>query len=149
MMATDMLVDLRDFVTARHADYSDGSPDVEVRRATDSDRERLSSLITSEFAESWMGATAVAYQRRPVSAFAAIRGHEVIGFAFYDIAFRGYFGPTGVNEADRSAGIGARLLIAALSDMVLKGYAYAVIGDVGPIEFYEKVCGAMVISKGD
>ncbi len=71
-----------------------------------------------------------------------------MAFAFYDIAFRGYFGPTGVSDADRGGGIGARLLVAALSDMALKGYAYAVIGDVGPIGFYEKVCAATVIAKG-
>ena len=41
----------------------------------------------------------------------------------------------GVREADRGGGIGARLLIAALKDMAVKGYAYAVIGDGGPIDF--------------
>ena len=147
MMATDMLVDLRVFTLKRPAPYSTSSPDVDVRRAIESDRETLSSLVASEFAESWVGATAVAYQRRPVSAFVAIRAHDVIGFAFYDIAFRGYFGPTGVSEVDRGGGIGARLLVAALGDMARKGYAYAVIGDVGPIDFYRKVCGAIVIPK--
>ena len=144
-MATDMLVDLRTLMLAQPSSYSTASPDVEVRRATDSDRERLSSLITSEFGERWARGTAVAYERDPVSAFVAIRTGDVIGFAFYDIAFRAYFGAMGVREADRGGGIGACLLVAALKDMALKGYAYAVIGDVGPIDFYKKVCGAIVI----
>lgn len=146
-MATDMLVDLRDLAILQHARYSGASPDVEVRRAIETDRERLSLLITSEFAESWTRATAVAYQRHPVSAFVLIRANAVIGFAFYDIAFLGYFGAMGVREADRGNGIGARLTIAALKDMARKGYAYAVIGDVGPVEFYEKTCGAVIIAK--
>jgi ribosomal protein S18 acetylase RimI-like enzyme len=149
MMATDMLVDVRDFVTAQRAGYSAASPDVEVRRADDADREALSSFIAAEFGERWARGTAVAYERDPASAFIALRAKEIIGFAFYDISFLGYFGAMGVRKADRGRGIGARLLIAALKDMALKGYAYAVIGDVGPIDFYEKVCGAIVIGKGD
>ncbi len=148
MMATDMLVDLRMFMLAQPAPYSTADRDVEVRRATASDREWLSSLIVSEFAESWTGATAVAYKRHPVSAFIALRANEIIGFAFYDISFLGYFGAMGVREADRGGGIGARLLVAALKDMAVKGYAYAVIGDGGPIDFYKKVCGAIVIDTG-
>ena len=90
----------------------------------------------------------MAYERDPASAFIARRANEIIGFAFYDISFLGYFGAMGVREADRGAGIGARLLVAALSDMALNGYAYAVIGDVGPIDFYKKVCGAIAIEMG-
>lgn len=147
-MATDMLVDLRTFMLAQPAPYSTASPDVEVRRASDADRERLSSFIAAEFRERWARGTAVAYERDPASAFIALRADEIIGFAFYDISFLGYFGAMGVREADRGSGIGARLLVAALSDMALNGYAYAVIGDVGPIDFYKKVGGAIVIEMG-
>lgn len=144
-MPTDMLVDLRVFTAERPPSYSTASPDVGVRRATESDRERLSSFIFAEFGERWSQGTTVAYQRDPASAFIALRANEIVGFAFYDISFLGCFGAMGVREADRGSGIGARLLIAALNDMAQKGYAYAVIGDVGPVAFYEKVCAATVI----
>ncbi len=42
-------------------------------------------------------------------------------------------------------GLGTALLLLCLESMRELGYAYAVIGGVGPIEFYEKVCGAFVI----
>jgi ribosomal protein S18 acetylase RimI-like enzyme len=148
-MATDMLVDLRDFIVAQP--FADAKPldDVTVRRATDSDYEQLSTFVQSEFKdENWRGATEVAYRRDPTSCFIALRAGEIVGFAFYDIAFLGYFGAMGVRERDRGAGIGARLLVAALTDMAVKGYAYVVIGDVGPVEFYEKVCAATVIARG-
>ena len=43
------------------------------------------------------------------------------------------------------SGIGAALLYRCLEAMWEMGYAYAVIGGVGPAEFYEKVCGAFLI----
>ena len=90
----------------------------------------------------------VAYSREPVSAFVAACAGHIVGFACYDIAYLDYFGPMGVREAERGRGIGARLVVATLTDMAERGYAYAVIGDVGPTEFYAKVCGAVVIRTG-
>jgi predicted N-acetyltransferase YhbS len=57
----------------------------------------------------------------------------------------GFFGPGGVAESYRAKGIGAALLMSCLLDMRLKGYGYAIIGDVGPVEFYRKVVGAIEI----
>jgi hypothetical protein len=95
-MATDMLVDLRTFMRAQPARYAKPVRDLDVRRATDSDYERLSTFVVSAFSdENWGGATAVAYARDPASAFIALRAGEIVGFAFYDLAFRGYFGTHG------------------------------------------------------
>ena len=41
--------------------------------------------------------------------------------------------------------IGAALLLACLSAMREEGYGYAVIGSVGPADFYKKICGAVEI----
>lgn len=146
-MAADMIVDLREFFATQRAEDSGESRDVNVRRAEEADRERLATFITAEFGERWARGMSVAYARKPTSSFVAIRDDEIIGFAFYDIAFLGYFGAMGVRETDRGCGVGARLLLLALGDMARKGYAYAIIGDVGPIDFYKKVCGAIVIPK--
>ena len=54
---------------------------------------------------------------------------------------------TGVLEAFRRNGTGTALLLAALLDMKLKGYGYAIIGGVGPAEYYRKVVGAEDISN--
>jgi predicted N-acetyltransferase YhbS len=45
----------------------------------------------------------------------------------------------------RGRGIGAALLMASLHAMREQGYAYAVIGAAGPIDFYQKAVGGLVI----
>ena len=70
---------------------------------------------------------------------------RIVGFAAYEVTRRNYFGPTGVREDLRGSGLGAALLFRCLESMREMGYAYAIIGGVGPAEFYEKVCGAFVI----
>jgi GNAT superfamily N-acetyltransferase len=71
----------------------------------------------------------------------------MVGFACYDASTLGYFGPTGVDEPFRGQGIGKALLLACLLEMKLKGYGYAIIGWIGPQEFYEKAVGALVIPE--
>ncbi|HMO55107.1 MAG TPA: hypothetical protein PJ994_11425, partial [Tepidiformaceae bacterium] len=56
-----------------------------------------------------------------------------------------YFGPTGVAESQRGSGIGKVLLLQCLESLAAQGYAYAIIGGVGPAEFYEKTVGATLI----
>ena len=47
----------------------------------------------------------------------------------------------------RGQGVGEALLFATLRGMREAGYAYAVIGDPGPVEFYQKRLDAMLIPK--
>jgi len=49
----------------------------------------------------------------------------------------------------RGSGAGAALLFRCLEGMRELGYAYAIIGGVGPAEFYQRVCGATVIEGSD
>jgi GNAT superfamily N-acetyltransferase len=102
-------------------------------------------FIEREFQASWLPAVELSLSRKPVSAFLALRGLRVIGFAVYDCGHLGYFGPMGVQEDWRGVGIGRALLGLTLQDMRECNYVYAVIGEVGPVEFYEKACGAFVI----
>ena len=44
---------------------------------------------------------------------------------------------------------GGALLFRCLESMREMGYAYAIIGGVGPQRYYEKVCGAFVIPGSD
>jgi predicted N-acetyltransferase YhbS len=81
----------------------------------------------------------------PVSCIVAVRGSEVIGFAAYDVACRNFFGPTGVDEGERGKGVGRALLLAALHAQRAQGYAYAIIGGVGPAEYYVRAVGAQLI----
>ena len=83
------------------------------------------------------------------SCFLATRSERLVGFACHDSIARGFFGPTGVDEAARGAGIGHALLLATLLDMRTLGYGYAIIGDVGPSAFYERTVGATPIPNSE
>lgn len=59
----------------------------------------------------------------------------------------GIFGPMGVDPALRGKQIGRILARRALESMRVQGLARAVIGAVGPAEFYERCCGATVVER--
>ena len=49
----------------------------------------------------------------------------------------------------QKGGIGTALLLACLEDMKHAGYGYAIIGGVGPAEYYAKAVGAVPIEGSD
>jgi GNAT superfamily N-acetyltransferase len=87
----------------------------------------------------------ITFSRSPVSCYIAQLQKELVGFACYDTAALGYFGPTGVAETFQGKGIGKALLLTCLLEMKLIGYGYAIIGWAGPQEFYAKAVGAVAI----
>jgi predicted N-acetyltransferase YhbS len=141
----DMLVRLYDLPSPDEYYRRAEAAGVTVRRVEPWDRLRLRAFIEKEFGPWWSVETDLAYAHQPISAFVATRERVVVGFAAYECTRRGYFGPTGVKEDLRGSGIGAALLFRCLESMREMGYAYAVIGGVGPATFYEKVCGAFFI----
>src|SRR3990172_10027477 len=108
-------------------------------RAERGDRERLRAFAAEHFGDLWAVEADRSFHHTPITAFVATKGRELAGFAVYECTRRGYFGPTGVREDLRGRGIGTALLFGCLEAMFELGYAYAVIGGVGPAEFYEKV----------
>ena len=74
-----------------------------------------------------------------------MRDRELIGFACHDCTRRNFFGPSGVAESARGLGAGRALLLASLHAMREAGYAYAIIGGVGPEDFYRRTVGAVPI----
>jgi len=142
----DMLVRLYDLpdgapyhARAQEAGYT-------VRRAELWDRERLRQFVKEQFNNPvWVMEADLAFARSPITAYLATKGPEIAGFAVYESTRRGFFGPTGVRDDLRRQGLGAALLYGSLESMRELGYAYAIIGWVGPVEYYEKVCGASVI----
>jgi GNAT superfamily N-acetyltransferase len=120
-----------------------------VRRAEAWDRERMRSFVKRCFGGLWAIEADRAFNYSPITGYVATSGAEIGGFAVYECTRRGYFGPTGVREDLRGKGVGAALLFRCLTSMFEMGYAYAVIGGVGPAEFYEKVCGAFLIPGSD
>jgi len=118
---------------------------VTVRRALAPELELATGWVREKFSSGWASETAVAFARQPPTCFLATRSEKLIGFACHESIARGFFGPTGVDEAARGEGIGHALLLACLLDLKTMGYGYAIIGDVGPSAFYERTVGATPI----
>ena len=54
--------------------------------------------------------------------------------------------PTGVHETARGKKLGLALLYHSLIAMKAQGYAYAIIGSAGPVDFYANAVGAVPIA---
>lgn len=118
---------------------------VNIRRANTFEMSMITDFIRAEFSRSWADETAAVFGRQPIPCFIATEDRKVIGFATVDSTRRGFFGPTGVAKSARGRGIGKALLIASLWDLWDQGYAYAIIGSAGPVDFYVKTVNASVI----
>ena len=140
----DMLVKLYDLPedaqTARPRDES-----VQIRRAMAPDKFRVVEWVKEHSGLSAAGECDVCFARPAVSCFIATRGKKILGYACYDATAPDFFGPTRVLDEEQGGGIGRALLLRSLAAMRAEGYAYAVIGGVGPQEFYKKCVGAMLI----
>ena len=116
-----------------------------VRRAAAHEKSVIVHWVGENFSPQWAGEADVAFSRQPISCFIALDRERLAGFACYEATCRGYFGPGGVLEAYRGQGLGTMLLLDCLRAMKEMGYAYAIIGGVGPKEFYAKAVGAIEI----
>jgi len=118
-----------------------------VRRAKVWEAGLLREFIVEHFFPPWAEEAAVAFSNKPVSAFLAFDGIKTIGFAVYECTYRGVFGPIGVDAAYRKRGIATALLHECLASMREMGYIYAIIGQAGPRQFFEKACGALAVPE--
>lgn len=116
-----------------------------IRRARAYEQSRVREFVEAKFAQTWADEISVGYANKPSSVYIAIHEGEVVGFAAYECTAKGFFGPTGVDESMRGKGVGRALLIACLHGLHEAGYAYGIIGGVGPAEFYAKAVGAVTI----
>jgi predicted N-acetyltransferase YhbS len=121
---------------------------VVVRRAQPWELTPVREFVTHHFSRAWADETSSGFARQPVSVYIAARAGRVVGFAAYECTRRGFFGPTGVAEGERGGGVGTALLLACLWGLREMGYAYGIIGGVGPAEFYERAVGAVLIADG-
>jgi GNAT superfamily N-acetyltransferase len=144
----DMLVKLYELPELEPALRRAGDTGAALRRARTPEGPRVAAWMREHF-PFWLSEVEAAFHRSPLSCFLAARGSDLVGFACYDAFCPNFFGPTGVLERERGKGIGQALLLAALHAQKAQGYAYAIIGGVGPVEFYERCVGAVVIPGSD
>ena len=141
----DMLVKLYELKRDPALDGRMVSQGVVIRRVLAPELPALTSWIEPRFGAGWAAEATVATMRQPTTCFIAIKDEQLIGFACHEATAKGFFGPTGVDQAARGKGVGHALLLETLLDMHAQGYAYGVIGGAGPMEFYRRSVGAIPI----
>jgi GNAT superfamily N-acetyltransferase len=145
----DMLVKLYDLPDSRDLRERLTQAGVNLRRALVPEKRNIVTWVGDNFSEGWASETDVAFSRQPVSCFIAVKDGQLAGFACHDVTCRDFFGPTGVLPRARKNGIGTALLFACLEDMKHEGYGYAIIGGVGPADYYAKAVGALAIQGSE
>jgi len=145
----DMLVKLYDLPDSRTLLEALAKAGISVRRALAPEKHKVTAWIRDNFSEGWVSETEVAFSRQPVSCFIAVKDGRITGFACHDATCRNFFGPTGVTPKARKSGIGTALLLACLEDMKQQGFGYAIIGGVGPADYYAKAVGAVLIEGSE
>jgi GNAT superfamily N-acetyltransferase len=145
----DMLVKLYDLPPSAAAFARLCEQGIEVRRALAPEKHKVVAWVRENFSEGWASETEVAFARQPVSCFIAVKEGRVVGFACHDATCRNFFGPTGVTPDARKGGVGTGLLFACLEAMREQGFGYAIIGGVGPAEYYAKTVRAMLIEGSE
>lgn len=141
---TDLLVNLYsrrlDELAARVAGVA-----ATIRVALPPELHIVAGWIKANFSDYWVSEATVAMAHQPPGCLVAVVDGELVGFACYDATARGFFGPTGVAESARGKKIGLALFYHTLTAMKAHGYAYAVIGSAGPVDFYVNAVGALPI----
>lgn len=120
-----------------------------VRRAQAFEISAVRSFVAEKFSQSWADEISVGFARQPISVFVATMERELIGFAAYECTRRGFFGPMGVVDSAHGKGAGKALLLAALWGLREMGYVYGIVGAAGPVRFYQKTVGAIVIPDSE
>lgn len=119
--------------------------DATIRVALPPEQHIIKDWVRTHFSEYWVSEVSAAMAHQPPGCLIATVDGQLVGFACYDATARGFFGPTGVSEDQRGKGIGLALFHQALMAMKAQGYAYAIVGSAGPVDFYVNAAGAMPI----
>lgn len=125
---------------------------IAIRRPLATEKKSLVQWVEAQFgvaAPGWASESEVAFCRLPIACFAALDGTGFLGFACYDCACKGFFGPIGVSDGHRGRGIGEALLLICLHAMRQDGYGYAIIGHAGAPGFFHRVADATAIPGSD
>jgi GNAT superfamily N-acetyltransferase len=118
---------------------------IEVRAAMPLEKHLVIDWVRDSFGKAWASECEVAFSRQPITCHIAVALDKLIGFACFESSCKGFFGPIGVDPSQRGQDVGKGLLLSCLHAMAAMGYGYAIIGAVGPSEFFAKAAGATEI----
>lgn len=141
----DMLVKLYTLPDVTSVLAAQSQAGIDVHRCIAPEKHVVIDWARTTWGVTWASECEVAFARQPPSCFVAVMDRRPVGFSCYDTTARGFFGPIGVCEDYRGRGVGEALLLVALHAMAAHGYGYAIIGGVGPADWYTKAVGATLI----
>jgi GNAT superfamily N-acetyltransferase len=124
------------------------SEGVVCRRAESYERSAVLQFVKARWPQ-WPDEALAAFAHMPPTIFVAAERTTIVAFACYNATRPNYFGPTGVDPQYERRGLGRVLLLQCLDALAHEGYGYAIIGGVGPAEFYERACGATLIPDSE
>lgn len=145
----DLLVNLLNLRPLDPATLERNEAGIIIRRAQPFEITQVRNFVAREFSAPWADEISVGFVNKPVSLYLAVVDKMIVGFAAYECTRRSFFGPMGVVDKLEGRGIGKKLLLASLWGLRDMGYVYGIIGRAGPIEFYQKTVGAIVIPDSD
>lgn len=118
---------------------------IHIRRPIAPDKLRVVDWVREHSGLSAAGEMDVCFAHFPASCYIATQHAKIVGYACYNATAPDFFGPTRVLDEMQGKGVGKALLLVCLYALREQGYAYAIIGGIGPAEFYEKCVGAQLI----
>lgn len=118
---------------------------IQIRRAEADDLVPVKEWLGQTW-PAWIDEVAQAFRNDPISVHLAFHESAVMGFAAYDANNRGlgWFGPMGTDARFQGHGVGRALLYRCLHDQWQQGYEHAIIPWVGPVDFYQRTCNAVM-----
>lgn len=141
----DMIAHLLDLPDASQLLEKLRNEGILIHRPLTGDKYRVIEWVSAHSGPGGASECDVCFSHTPVSCFIARRDDKILGYACYNATAPGFFGPTRVLQVEQGKGIGKALLLVTLKAMREAGFVYAIIGGVGPVEFYEKCVGAKLI----
>lgn len=145
----DMLVRLLDLPDIQSLEQKLTKEGIIFRRPIAPEKSNVMAWVSENFSPYWTNEVDVSFSFLPTHCFIAQRGNEILGFACYETTSKNFFGPTGTMESMRGKGIGKVLLVKSLLALKEMGYTYAIIGGVGPEDFYKKAVDATIIEGSE
>ena len=146
----DMLVRLMDLpdISKLEMELAE-TQNILIKRPIPPEKSIVVDWVREHFSTNWADEVDCSFRTLPVNCFIAQQGNQIVGFACFESTAKNFFGPTGVIPTARGKGVGKILLVKALEALHEMGYTYAIIGGVGPAEYYEKTVNAKVIEHSE
>ena len=145
----DLLVKLYELPAPHLAVESLRETGIEIRRALPAEKSAVTAWVEQNFSSAWADECAISFCREPISCHIATEGNMILGFGCYGIMCPDFYGPLGVSESHRRRNIGLALLLTGLQALQERGFAYAIIGWAGPVEYFQRHVGAVVIDNSE